>query len=63
MVKLNAIQKKTMDIVHKYGFTFLGDSHFKSHRQATLCLNFLEREGFLVSNTDDYGRKEYRVQF
>ena len=47
MEKLNATEKKTMVVISKSGFTFKGDAHFKSFRQATNVLNRLERIGYV----------------
>mgnify|MGYP003452569147 CR=1 FL=1 len=54
MTKLSAAEKKTPEIVVKTGFTFKGDSQFKSFRQATITLNKLERIGYLVKNDNEY---------
>lgn len=52
---LNKNESKTVKIIEKTGFTFLGDSHFKSHRSAVLTMNSLERKGIVEKVNDEYG--------
>ena len=52
--------KATLEIIFRTGFTFKGDSHWSSYRQATVALNRLERMG-LVVREDVSGGTMYRL--
>ncbi|WP_035670085.1 hypothetical protein [Bradyrhizobium liaoningense] len=53
MTKLNSTEKKTLEVLTKSFFTFKGDSHFRSYRQATAALNRLERLGLVKREDHD----------
>ena len=53
MSKLNQIEKKTLEILANGFFTFKGDAHFRTYRQATVTLNRLERLGLLKREDHD----------
>lgn len=53
MTKLNEIEKKTLAVLVKGFFTFKGDSHFRTYRQATVTLNRLEKLGLLKREDHD----------
>lgn len=42
--------KATLEIIFRTGFTFKGDSHWSSFRQATVTLNRLMRMGLVCRN-------------
>lgn len=54
-MKLNATQKQALNNAVKTGFTFAGDSFFKSYRSAKAALNSLVTAGFLLEEKDEYG--------
>lgn len=51
--KLNQIEMKTLAVVAKSHFTFKGDSHFRTYRQALVTLNRLERMNLLKREDHD----------
>ena len=51
--KLNATERKTLEVLHKGFFTFKGDSHFRTYTQATRTLNRLERLGLVKREEHD----------
>lgn len=57
---LNATDKATLAIIHRTSFTFKGDSHWTSYRQATVTLNRLIRLGLVVAESED-SRTAYRL--
>ncbi len=44
---LKQIERTTLESIARHGFTFLGDNHFRTFRQAKITLNRLVREGFI----------------
>lgn len=57
---MNATDKATLAIIFRTGFTFKGDSHWSSYRQATLTLNRLLRMG-LVCREEISGGTSYSL--
>ncbi len=45
--ELTAIEMQTLQSALKYGFTFYGDSHFKSCKTAIRVLHSLDKRGIL----------------
>lgn len=46
MEKINATEKNTIKSMIKTGFSFYGDSQFKSFNSAKRCLDGLVRKGY-----------------
>lgn len=44
---------KTLNVIARSGFTYKGDSHFRTYRQATLTLNRMERAGLITREKHD----------
>lgn len=54
-MKLNATQKQAIASAVKTGFTFAGDSFFKTFRSAKIALTSLVAAGYLTEKKDEYG--------
>jgi hypothetical protein len=50
---MTKIEKATMESIACGGFTFKGDSHFRTYRQATVTLNRMERAGLIKREDHD----------
>lgn len=61
MTSLTKTQTKTLHRAAKSGFTFMGDSHFRSFASAKRAINGLVARGYLIPVTDKDGRTEYKL--
>lgn len=52
---MNATQKETIKAAVKTGFTFKGDSHFKTFRSAKTAITALVKSGYLVAEQNSFG--------
>lgn len=50
---MTKIEKATMENIARGGFTFKGDSQFRTYRQATITLNRMERAGLIKREDHD----------
>ena len=56
---MNKTDKETLAIIFRTGFTFKGDSHWTSYRQATMTLSRLTRMGLIREERDSDDRVSY----
>lgn len=56
MMVLSTLEEKVVRDVVKTGFTFVGDSHFRTYNQATRCLQGLVGKGLIGK----FGDNEYK---
>lgn len=59
-IAFNTTDKAALALIYRTGFTFKGDSHWNSYRQATMTLNRLVRLGLVVAENED-GCTAYRL--
>lgn len=57
---MNKTEIATVKNAVRTGFTFSGDSIFRTFAQAKRALSSLVRQGYLTAHTDTEGRTEYK---
>ena len=63
MTTLNKTEKKTINNIVKYGFTFYGDNLFSTFTQAKRCLDGLVRKGYALKDGDEFKPTEAAKYF
>ena len=52
-------ETKAVNAIVKTGFSFYGDNLFTSFIQAKRCLDGLVRKGYLIMESDDFGKSPW----
>lgn len=60
---MNKTEKKAINNIVKFGFTFYGDNIFSTFTQAKRCLDGLVRKGYATKEGDEFKPTEAAKDF
>lgn len=63
MTKLNATEKKAINVMVSTGFTFYGDNFTNTFNKAKRCLDGLVRKGYAVKDGNEFRATDHAKDF